>query len=102
MPQKQPPAMTAVSSDFEEARGASTAGFGNAVFALARPSLGLAVAQARTPIPARSKTAIRTARMVKPPLQYTLAAMDWMFRDGLTVWEYRRAWRAGRFLFLEP
>src|SRR5579864_6577839 len=67
MPQKHPPARTAVSLDFDDASGASTAGLGKAALALARPSLGLAVAQARTPIPAKTSTAIRTARMVRAP-----------------------------------
>src|SRR5580700_1784408 len=83
MPQKQPPATTAVSSDFEEARGASTAGFGNAAFALARPSLGLAVVQARTPIPAKIKTAISTARMVETPKP--LSVTVYARRNGLDV-----------------
>src|SRR5882672_10130050 len=64
MPQKHPPATTAVSWDFAEARGASTAGLGNAALALARPSLGCAVAQASTPIPAKISTATSTARIV--------------------------------------
>src|SRR5580700_8290059 len=83
MPQKQPPATTAVSSDFEAARGASTAGFGNAAFALARPSLGLAVVQARTPIPAKIKTAISTARMVETPKLLSITV--YACRNGLDV-----------------
>jgi len=67
MPQKQPPAKTAVSSDLEEASGASTAGLGKADLALARPSLGLAVAQARTPIPPKSRAEMRIARMSVVP-----------------------------------
>src|SRR5580692_6653083 len=67
MPPTQPPERTAVSYPFDAAKQASTAGFGNAALALARPSLGLAVAQARTPIPAKMSTAIKTARMLNCP-----------------------------------
>jgi|SRR5277367_1346422 len=78
MPQKQPPATTAVSSDLEEARGASKAGFGKAAFALARPSLGLAVAQASTPIPPKSRAEMKMARMsVVPRKLWSIKVYVW-------------------------
>src|SRR5690348_3312108 len=94
MPQKQPPARTAVSLAEEVASGESTAGLGKAEVGLARPSLGMAVAQTRTPRPAKISTAKMTARTKSlrkmTARKYTLGSKDWMLRAP------RRIREAGR------